>query len=293
MKRPLFRCCSSLPYALIAITLSFAHVLKAQDEPSTPAAVKLIVIPPDINGLKTIIAGPEAIRPIRVALYEGPGSGDGGVINVEASAHQIEGATVTRLTPAEIGTVNLSNRFDVVVFSGGSGSAQAKAIGEAGRANIRDFVKNGGGYVGVCAGAYLACAGYDWGLGILDARTVSSKWRRGKAFLDIELTPAGRDLFGPVEGPFKVRYANGPVIKPFNRDDIPDYAPVSIFRTETAMNDTPKGIQVGSPAQAIGTFGKGRVFISSPHPENTPGLEYMIPRALLWSAAADNHATTL
>ncbi len=276
-----------LPLALLTATLFCP--LHAQDEPAAPAATaapaKPFVIPPDINGLKTIVAAPDTTRPLRVALYDGPGSGDDGVDNVEARARQLAGTTVTRLTPAEIGTADLSARFDVVMFSGGSGSAQSKAIGEAGRANVREFVKNGGGYVGVCAGAYLACAGYDWGLGILDAKTVSSKWRRGRAFLDIELTPAGREVFGPVDGTFKVRYANGPVIKPLKRDDIPDYTPVSTFRTETAENGTPAGVQVGSPSQVIGTFGKGRVFISSPHPENTPGLENMIPRALLWAAA--------
>ena len=31
-------------------------------------------------------------------------------------------------------------------------------------------------------------------------------------------------------------------------------------------------------------YGKGRVFISSPHPENTPGLEHLIPRGILWAA---------
>ncbi len=99
MKRPLFCHRFSLPFTLLAATFSLAQVLKAQDEPATPAAAKPIVIPPDINGLKTIVAGPGSIRPIRVALYDGPGSGDGGVINVEASAHQIEGATVTCLPP--------------------------------------------------------------------------------------------------------------------------------------------------------------------------------------------------
>lgn len=266
---------------LAACAALLATALRAQEEPAPSAG---FVIPPDINGLKTIVAAPQTTRPVRIAIYDGPGSGDSGVENVERRARQLAGASITRLTPAEVGTADLLGRFDVIVFSGGSGSAQAKAIGEAGRTNVRDFVHNGGGYVGVCAGAYLACAGFDWGLGILDARTVSGKWRRGQAFLDLELSPAGKEIFGPVGNAFKVRYANGPVIKPLGRDDIPDYTPVSIFLTETAKNDTPAGVQVGSPAQAIGTFGKGRVFISSPHPENTPGLEHMIPRALLWSA---------
>jgi len=34
----------------------------------------------------------------------------------------------------------------------------------------------------------------------------------------------------------------------------------------------------------VSTYGKGRVFISSPHPENTPGLEHLIPRGILWAA---------
>jgi hypothetical protein len=286
MKTPPARFAFRLPLALLGATLTLACPLHAQDEPAASAAAKPFVIPPDINGLKTIVAAPESVRPLRIALYDGPGAGDAGVDNVEARARELAGTVITRLTPAEIGTAALSARFDVIVFSGGSGSAQSKAIGEAGRENVREFVKNGGGYVGVCAGAYLACAGFEWGLGILDARTVSSKWRRGRTFLDIELSPAGRELFGPVDGTFKVRYANGPVIKPLKRDDIPDYTPISTFRTEIAENDTPAGVQIGSPAQAIGTFGMGRVFVSSPHPENTPGLENMIPRALLWSAGA-------
>jgi hypothetical protein len=64
----------------------------------------------------------------------------------------------------------------------------------------------------------------------------------------------------------------------------PAYRPLSLFRSEIAENGSPKGVMVNSPAQAVGTFGKGRVFISSPHPENTPGLEHLIPRGILWAA---------
>jgi len=47
------------------------------------------------------------------------------------------------------------------------------------------------------------------------------------------------------------------------------------------------GVMVNSPAQAIGTFGKGRVFISSPHPEGTPGLEHLIPRGIVWASGQE------
>lgn len=251
-------------------------------------AQSTFVIPPDINGNKTIVSEPpRPSKTLRVAIYDGPGSGDGGIENVSDRAAQLPGARITRLTPSDVGSVDLKANFDVIIFSGGSGSGQAKAIGEEGRAAVREFVRDGGGYVGVCAGAYLACSNFEWGLGILNARTISGKWRRGRAFLELSPESAGEPIFGKVAEPFKVRYANGPVIKPMGRDDIPPYTTVFTFKTETAENDTPQGIQIGSPAMAVSTFGKGRVFISSPHPENTPGLEHIIPRALIWASGSD------
>jgi len=48
---------------------------------------------------------------------------------------------------------------DVVVFTGGRGSFQGRFLGEDGRARVRDFGREGGGYVGICAGAYMALQG--------------------------------------------------------------------------------------------------------------------------------------
>ena len=46
-------------------------------------------------------------------------------------------------------------QLDVVVFPGGSGNGQAKAIGLAGLEALRKFVQAGGGYIGTCGGAFL------------------------------------------------------------------------------------------------------------------------------------------
>lgn len=128
---------------------------------------------------------------------------------------------------------------------------------------------------------------FKWGLGILNARTVSSKWQRGQTFVEAEITEERRKLLGEVRGTFKARYHHGPIIPPAERTDVPPYTPVAFFRAEIAGYGSPVGVMVNSPAQALGTFGKGRVFISSPHPENTPGLEYLIPRSVLWAAGID------
>ena len=47
-------------------------------------------------------------------------------------------------------------QFDLVVFPGGSGSRQAAALEQEGRGAVWRFVEAGGGYLGVCVGAYLA-----------------------------------------------------------------------------------------------------------------------------------------
>ncbi len=270
-----------------AVLLGGAFTLRAQTieaKPKAPATP--FVIPPDINGLKTIIAAPVKTKPLKVAIFDGKGASGGGIDSTEGRIKSIPQASVTRVKAADWGAIDLQP-FDVVVFTGGSGSAQAEAIGEAGRNNVREYVRGGGGYVGICAGAYLACSNFKWGLGILNAGTVSSKWQRGQGFMDLEVTQEGRKLLGDVSGTFKVRYHNGPIIKPADRANVPAYTPVALFRSEIAEYGSPVGVMVNSPAQALGTFGKGRVFISSPHPENTPGLEHLIPRGVLWAAGVD------
>jgi len=263
--------------------------LKAQ-EASTKKPAAPVVVPADINGFKTIIPPALASKPVKVAIYDGGGSSKAGVEAVKRAMSSIVGTEVTLVSTEQMGTVNLK-AFDTVIFCGGVARTQAKSIGEAGMTNVREYVRGGGGYVGICAGAYLACSGFDWSLGILNARTVSSRWRRGTGYLEAEVTESGKTLLGEVTGVFKVRYNNGPVIKPDYRADIPAYTPVALFRTELAENNSPVGVMVNSPVAAMGSYGQGRVFISSPHPENTPGLEHLISRAILWTSGQDQVTT--
>ena len=207
---------------------------------------------------------------IRVALYDDSGSMGKGVPSVSAQLGRAKDIEVTKLDGAGI-RAGLDG-YDVVIFTGGSGSRQAGTIGLLGREQVRRFVEAGGGYVGICAGAYLACDGFSWGIKVLDAKTPSSKWQRGRAELKIETTEAGRKAMGiPAEA--NVIYHNGPLLVPANNPRIPDYEALTFFRTEVAGFGSPPGIMVNTPAIARGTYGKGRVIVSSPHPEQTPGLE--------------------
>jgi putative intracellular protease/amidase len=218
--------------------------------------------------------------PIRVALYDDAGAAGKGVPKVAEILNQSGNFKVTIFKASDVAAA--LEKAEVVIFTGGSGSAQGNALGEAGRVEVQRFVRDGGGYVGICAGAYLACSKFSWSLGLLDAQTVSNKWRRGVGNVQLEFTPDGRKLTGVFADRCDVKYANGPIIKPAGRTDLAPYQPIALFRTELAENGTPAGVMVNSPAMVEGTFGKGRVFISSPHPEQTPGLESIIEHAVRW-----------
>jgi glutamine amidotransferase-like uncharacterized protein len=230
---------------------------------------------------------PILARPVRAAIYEGAGSQDSGIRDVERGITLLDGATITRLKAKDFSERNLGD-FDVVIFSAGGATTQANSIGDAGRAKVREFVKRGGGYLGICAGAYLACAEFDWGLQLIAAETISDKWERGVATVQMQLTPAGRKAFGGIETPLRVAYENGPVIGPIEREGLPPYRTLATFATEVAQNGSPPGIMTGSPALAEARYGQGRVMIFSPHPERTPGLERLVPLATARLVAKKN-----
>jgi len=219
---------------------------------------------------------------VQVALYDAGGSAGKGVPRLREilSAANLP---VTLVGPPEIRS-GVLEQFTVAIFAGGTGSGEARALGPAGRQQVQQFVEQGGGYVGICAGAYLATSGYDWSLKILDAKTVSNKWRRGKGTVQVELTPSGREILGDHHGLLDVLYHNGPILMPAGSDRLPAYTPLALFRSELSEGDAPKGIMVNSPAAVAGRCGKGRVLCISPHPEQTEGLDALVLRAIQWAA---------
>jgi len=231
---------------------------------------------------------PKASHParIRAALYKGTGTGGNGPGSLMKKLNEPDApTTLTEISPDEIRTGALTN-YDVVIFAGGSGSAEAKAIGEEGRAEVEKFVRHGGGYVGICAGAYLATAGYPWSLKIINSRTLSPKWQRGRAVLKMELTKAGAEIIGG-EKNVDVLYHQGPIVGPANATNLPPYETLAYFRTEVSSNNTPEGIMINSPAIIAGQYKAGKVICISPHPEQTEGLEYIVPQAVNWVAPAN------
>jgi hypothetical protein len=221
---------------------------------------------------------------LAVAVYCGSGAAGKGVPRVLSLLGAVTNVTVARVSPKDIQAGALK-QFNVVMFTGGSGSGQGRALGEAGCREVRQFVEKGGGYVGICAGSYLACSGFSWSLGLLNAKTLSPLWKRGTATVKVELTDRGREILGPRQGKLDCLYFQGPIVGPAGVPELPEFEPLAVFRSEVAENNTPKGIMINSPAIFAGRFGKGRVLCFSPHPEQTEDLGTFVTRAVAWTAA--------
>lgn len=235
-----------------------------------------------------------------VALYDAGGTGGKGVENIGRILESQPEFILHHVGPADI-QGGVLNQFDVVIFPGGSGSKEAAAIGPKGCRAVQDFVEHGGGYVGICAGAYLATAKYDWSLALVNAKAFTgyrnipgvgrkSMWFRGKGKVKMELTDQGRKILGDFQGLVELGYANGPILSPAAKEDLPEYVPLAFFRTEISKYEPQKGTMVDSPAIVASNFGNGRVIAISPHPEGTEGLESLVRHATAWVAGKSTYA---
>ena len=216
---------------------------------------------------------------IAVGVYLDKGAGPS-VNDLLRALSKFDQVSVTKLTAEQIRSGGLAG-LDILMHPGGSGGEQGRNLDEPGREKIRDFVREGGGYIGICAGAYLASAQYPWSLNLLDAKVIDTKhWNRGIGTVDIELTPAGREILRTTNQKFPIHYAQGPLLAPANRPEIEDYEELANFKTEIAKNGAPEGVMIGTTAIARGRFGQGRVICFSPHPEMTAGLEAFVQDAI-------------
>lgn len=224
-------------------------------------------------------------RPIRVMVYADAGASARGPNDVAACLEKSPGVfEVKRVTAADIRAGALADA-DVLVQGGGSGSKQAESLAPEGREKIRTFVESGGGYIGICAGAYLATTDYTWSLGILNAKVLDRKhWNRGSGEVELAITPDGRSRFAIGQAVVHCQYYQGPLLAPGEKPGLPAYTPLVTYASEIARNGAPEGVMKGTTAAALATFGKGRVLVISPHPERSEGLDGLIRRSITWAA---------
>ena len=134
--------------------------------------------------------------------------------------HASSSFAVETSTAKEIISGTLSERCCLLVMAGGRDLPYVEKLKGKGNENISQFVKNGGGYLGICAGAYYSCSWVQFAQGdplleVVGPRELSFfkgisqgpvfsgfdySSRRGAVAADIQLTPAGKEMLNSYVG---------------------------------------------------------------------------------------------
>ena len=193
-----------------------------------------------------------AATPItHVAIYRGPAGCADCSQNVKAALQRLDPRYqidfVGADEPVDI-TLQTLARYDLYVQPGGGQDIPAAldSLGDARADAIRDYVAQGGRYLGLCMGAYLAD---DNNLGLIPQELDSEAGRPGFEVSGID-DAAVRVIWDGK--PDSVFYQDGP------------YFPKA---TSTSAYTTLATYQNGDVAAARYTYKKGVVVLSGPHPE--------------------------
>ena len=169
---------------------------------------------------------------------------------------------------------------DLLIMPGGSSKKEFQSLGTNGVERMKAFIRNGGSYLGTCAGNFLLTDGKD------RARVIPyvSKGSEPDCFFsDFEVNEAGAKALGIARGRHRMRYHGGPflypttnVIEGANFEIWGTYAAEACFRGRV---DRRKGMY-RSGAIVGGTYGKGRVFVTAAHPEYFESTHYIVVAAI-------------
>ena len=207
-------------------------------------------------------------KPLRAGIYQDPNNSNIIIARMLAFAPEYE---LKFLSPEDYVNGGLDT-IDLIVQPGGGCTSQYKALGEKGAEALKRFVLNGGKYYGVCAGAFMALQQSLPNrprLGLVPFKGDDPAHYRGQAPIKVKFTEEGQKALEGVGKTRTVVYAGGPAIipgKPVADSDIKilgSYAGRKISTT----NGKPVEDMLGKGAFAGGRAGKGKVFISCPHPE--------------------------
>ena len=141
----------------------------------------------------------------------------------------------------------------LLIVPGGYTARYVDALDEEDFEQIRKFVSGGGGYIGICAGAYIAAPnvevpGRPPGLGIIE---IGNERKAGQGIRTITVAKPTHPVVKGYAGEVDIWYQNGPMMKAGQGVET-----LAVY-------------EKGGAAIVCSTYGQGRVVIFSPHPEGS------------------------
>ena len=225
---------------------------------------------------------------IKVAVFNGNGASATCITETYEALKIDTGIYASEISSAEIESGKLSE-FDAIVFPGGSASSELNNLGASGAEKVINFIREGNGALGICAGGYL----FSTTKGYPSLQLVSAtEWDRehydkGRALVEFALTDKGKELFPELasEALF-LQYYDGPVLFPSDsgKSNTKDYEEFGVFVSDIQIKKNyPSGITPGKTFLLGEAYEKGKTIVISGHPESTPGMRWMVPRMVRWA----------
>ena len=241
------------------------------------------------NSTKDIAAGSPATtvtETIKVLIYSGIYAASDCVTGLETALtyddthNVIPGVNFTYATSTVINAATLAG-YNVLIMPGGDGGSLYLGSSSISGTAIKNFVANGGGYLGICAGAYAAADyvsgdyyGWDLAPGV-DAKPVSYE-----GLLSMKFTSAAQQILGS-NGTITLAHYNGPALYVTGGSAI-------ILATYADDHTGYEGY-----ADIVADYdGLGRTVLMGSHPELTPQDPGLIAEMVDWAADVSTASTS-
>lgn len=228
---------------------------------------------------------------LKVAILNLNGSGSNSYRSILQTLKSYK-MDVNPVSAEEIQNGKLS-KFDVLVVpdegAADGATKQAEALGSDGCRAIEKFANDGGGYVGVGSGAFLAAEGYNdstSNLVLVNAKAADVEhWNRGSGDVQVQLSNSASPILQGYSGMITVHYENGAVLQSAQVADIPAYTALASYISDVHQNSSAQtGIMPGSSAITASNYGNGKCVLFSFNPELTEGLGKMFAQGVVWAA---------
>ena len=196
-----------------------------------------------------------------IAVYSDKGAWDQSVTALE-NMFQWMGMS-TALIDADYINNNSLDGFKIICFPGGDMYQYSQDISETGKEKIRSFVRNGGGYIGICGGAYFASETVIWQGNQLPMTPLSLFKGSAEGTINaivpypqrgmcqVNIVDTVHAITHSISTPQWILYYWGPVLKPNTSE-------TTVLGKYNAVNQ---------PAILAFDYGLGKVFITGTHPE--------------------------
>ncbi len=235
--------------------------------------------------LSAVVAEPTN-QTIRVLIYNGDKvaqdsvSGTKNILDLSNQKNLVPGYNFSYSTSNIINSTTLQS-YNVLVMPGGNDyitNYNGTTIASIDPNAIRNFVNNGGGYVGICAGAFAGAyytkdCYYGWGV----APNVNCLQAYYENNTSITINSAGKDIMGK-DGRITTLYWNGPAMNASGMARV-------LATYDGIVNSGNTIIASGMAAIVIDYYGRGRSVLIGPHPEMDPQSPDIVANLIKWASS--------